>query len=232
MQRIALNNDWQFTEGALRNPLMMNMLGGWQKCTLPHDYQIVKSRDPNSYTEDNEGWTQGAAVFYKKEFVMEPKTAGKRCWLEFEGIAGVCEIWVNGKYLAKHMNPYTGVLKEVTELVHPGENMIQVHVDSRMKPNSRWYVGTGLYRRVWMHLGERAAVLPETLHVTTKSLRGRDAVLYISATITTPADTVTFLLKDSTGKILAQAAAAVDGEFAAAELDTSGIKGNAPYAFC
>lgn len=163
MKKYSLNHDWQFTEGELRNPLMMNLLGGWRKCSLPHDCQILKPRDPRSAAADNEGWTQGAAVFYKKEFVVEPETAGKRCWLEFEGIAGVCEVWVNGIYLAKHRNPYTGLIAEVTKLVHPGENVVQVHVDSRMKPNSRWYVGTGLYRRVWLHLAElrRVRILQE-----------------------------------------------------------------------
>ena len=29
MKKYALNHGWQFTEGELRNPLMMNLLGGW-----------------------------------------------------------------------------------------------------------------------------------------------------------------------------------------------------------
>lgn len=120
MEKYPLNTGWQYTEGELRNPLMMNLLDGWRGCRLPHDFQISKPRDPNSPTKENEGWTQGAAVFYKKDFVMEPETAGKRCWLEFEGIAGCCEIWVNGKFLAKHMNPYTGLVVEATGAGTPG----------------------------------------------------------------------------------------------------------------
>ena len=223
MRKYSLNNDWQVTEGNLQNPLMMNMLSGWKKCSLPHDYQITKERDPNSLTEDNEGWTQGAAVFYKKEFVMTAETENKRCWLEFEGIAGVCEIWVNGKYAAKHMNPYTGVLVEVTELVHVGENTIQVHVDSRMKPNSRWYVGTGLYRRVWMHLAEQVTVVPETLHVTTKALDGTRATLGISAKISGKADSVKFIVKDKNDKMVAEAVAAPQEDCAATELTVEDI---------
>lgn len=210
MKKYSLNHSWQYTEGELRNPLMMNLLGGWRRCDLPHDYQIGNARDPRSLTADNEGWTQGAAVFYKKEFVMEPETAGKRCWLEFEGIAGVCEIWVNGQFLAKHMNPYTGIVAEATKLVHPGENVIQVHVDSRMKPNSRWYVGTGLYRRVWLHLSEQTAVLPETLHAAAKALEGSRAVLDVSARLTAPADAVAFSVKDKSGAVLAEAIGRLD----------------------
>lgn len=223
MKKYSLNNDWQVTEGNLTNPLMMNMLSGWQKCRLPHDYQITKPRDPGSLTEDNEGWTQGAAVFYKKDFVLTEETAGKRFWLEFEGIAGVCEIWVNGKYAAKHMNPYTGVVVEVTELVHVGENTIQVHADSRMKPNSRWYVGTGLYRRVWMHVAEPVTIVPETLHVTTKTLSGRNAELTITAQISGEADSVSFAVLDKAGAVIAETSAVLENGLASAELAVNGI---------
>ena len=223
MRKFSLNNNWQFTEGELRNPLMMNLLGGWQACHLPHDCQILKERDPSAATAENEGWTQGTAAFYKKEFVMEPETAGKRCWMEFEGIAGVCEIWVNGQYLTKHMNPYTGVIAEATRLVHPGENVIQVHVDSRMKPNSRWYVGTGLYRRVWLHLGEQVCVPPEGLQVTTKLLDGDRAVLGVTARLTAPADTAVFSVKDKNGAPLAEVTGRLDGMTAYAELTVEGI---------
>lgn len=154
---------------------------------------------------------------------MEPETAGKRCWLEFEGIGGVCEIWINGKYLAKHMNPYTGVIAEATELVHPGENVIQVHVDSRMKPNSRWYVGTGLYRRVWLHLAEQTAVMPEGLQVTTKSLDGDRAVLAVAARLTGRADAVTFTLKSPDGSVAAEVPGHLDGETAWTDMTAGGI---------
>ena len=223
MKKYSLNHDWQFTEGELRNPLMMNLLGGWQQCDLPHDCQILKPRAPASPTGENEGWTQGAAVFYKKEFVLEPECAGKRCWLEFEGIAGVCEIWVNGTYLAKHRNPYTGVIAEVTQLIHPGENVIQVHVDSRMKPNSRWYVGTGLYRRVWLHLAEPVCVPPEGLQVTTKSLEGDRAVLNITARLAGKADAVTFTLRSPDGAAAAEIPGILDGETARGEIAVSNI---------
>ena len=85
------------------------------------------------------------------------------------------------------MNPYTGLIVEATELVRPGGNLIQVHVDSRMKPNSRWYVGTGLYRRVWLHLAEPVSAAPEGLRVTTKAVEGEEAVIELSAALTGPA---------------------------------------------
>lgn len=205
MERYSLNTGWQYAEGTLRNPLMMNLLSGWKNCDLPHDVQILKERDPAAPSEDNEGWTQGAAVFYKKEFVLEPETTGDRFWLEFEGIAGICEIWVNGVFLAKHRNPYTGVLREVTALVHPGENTIQVHLDSRMKPSSRWYVGTGLYRSVWLHRAGPVSVLPGALRVITTALEGNRAQIEVRAQLSGAAEKAVFAVRDRAGRQLAQA---------------------------
>ena len=204
MEKVSLNRGWQVTEGNLQNPLMVSMLSRWHDCSLPHDYQIAKERPPASPTGENEGWTQGAAIFYRKSFELGPEDAGKRCWLEFEGIAGVCQIWINGIFAAKHLNPYTGILFEATKYVHPGNNTIQIHVDSCMKPNSRWYVGTGLYRSVWMHRSETVTVIPETLHITTKALKGTSALLGVDARISGEAERVTVTLKDSSGTVLAE----------------------------
>lgn len=226
MQKYSLNKNWEVAEGTLRNPLMMGMLQGWQKCHLPHDYSMAIARDPKAPTEDNEGWTQGAAVFYKKEFVIDEAATGKQFWLELEGISGVCEIWVNRQYVAKHMNPYTGVLVEVTDKIVPGENLIQVHLDSRMKPCSRWYVGTGLYRGAWLHVAEPTAVAPEGLQVTTGALDENKATLDISARLTGKADSVDFCLKNKVGQVLASVPATLggaDGREAAAKLEVSGI---------
>lgn len=223
MQKYLMNHNWEVVEGTLGNPLMMNMLQGWEKCTLPHDYSMIKERDPRSPTQENEGWTQGAALFYKKEFVIESQAIGKRFWLEFEGISGVCQIWVNKKFVAKHMNTYTGVLVEVTDQIISGDNLIEVHVDSRMKPCSRWYIGSGLYRSVWLHVAENTAVLPETLHVFTEQIQEGRATLKVSAQLTQLADSVYFQLKDRTGEILAISEAAMDATTATAALSVSGI---------
>ena len=150
MKKITLNRNWEYVEAALQNPLLVNLLQGWKKTDLPHDYSIEKGRDVNSPAGLDEGFFQGAGLYYKKSFVLEQAAIGKRVWLEFEGVAGFTEVWVNKQFVAKHMNPYTSFWMEITDKLRPGENEITLHTDSRMKPNSRWYVGAGLYRDVWL----------------------------------------------------------------------------------
>lgn len=87
------------------------------------------------------------------------------------------EVWVNGQFAAKHVNPYTSFTVEITKQVKEGENVISLHTDSRMKPNSRWYVGAGLYRPVWLHIAEQVSVKPHGVRITTKELNENKAVL-------------------------------------------------------
>lgn len=206
MQRYDLNKNWEYLESGLQNPLMVGMLQGWKKTDLPHDYATEKPRSPEAVTGQDEGFMACAGLYYRKSFVVEPEAVGKRFWLEFEGVAGITQVWVNKKPAAKHTNPYTGFWFEVTDLLHEGENEISLYTDNRAKPNSRWYVGCGVYRHVWLYLAEQAGVLPHGLRVTTSRLDGSMATLDIQAQFSAPADEVLYELADAGGKVLVGAA--------------------------
>lgn len=179
MKRVSLNSNWEYVEAALQNPLLVNLLQGWKKTDLPHDYSVEKGRDVNSPAGLDEGFFQGAGLYYKKSFILSEKAEGKKLYVEFEGVSGFTEVWINKKFAAKHSNPYTSFTIDATDLLHVGENEIMLHTDSRMKPNSRWYVGAGLYRSVWLHVGEKGGIRPHGLKCDTVSLDEREAVLHL-----------------------------------------------------
>lgn len=185
MDHYLLDKNWEYVESGLKNPLLVNMLNGWKKTDLPHDYAMEKERSPEAPGGLDEGFTKGAGLYYKKSFLLSREACNKRVWLEFEGVSGMTQVWVNQKFAAKHVNPYTSFCVEITEQLKEGENTISLHTDSRMKPCSRWYVGAGLYRPVWLHIAEGTAVSPHGLRVTTKELQGRTALLKVEAEITT-----------------------------------------------
>lgn len=203
MEKYLLNQNWEYVESGLQNPLLVGMLQGWKKTNLPHDYAIEKGRNRDSAAGLDEGFFEGAGLYYRKTFAVQEAAEDKRIWLEFEGVFGITEVWVNKKFAAKHTNPYTGFTIEITQLVHPGENEITLHCDSRMKPNSRWYVGTGLCRDVWLHIGEKVSVKPHGLRCVTKRLENNNAVLSVTADLTAPADEVLYELADGDGNVIA-----------------------------
>lgn len=146
-----------------------------------------------------------AGLYYRKSFTVEPEIIGQRFWLEFEGIAGITEVWLNKKPIAKHNNPYTGFWVEVTNLLQAGDNEITVYTDNRTKPNSRWYVGCGIYRSVWLHMAGAVSAAPHGIRATTAALDGSSAVVEVSTALTGTADSVTYELADAEGQVLATA---------------------------
>lgn len=206
MQHYKINQNWEYVESGLQNPLLVNMLTGWKQTDLPHDYAMEKPRNSNVPNGTDEGYTQSAGLYYKKSFSVDEEIIGKRFFLEFEGVSGATEVWVNNTFVCKHMNPYSSFGAEVSHLIKAGENTITVHTDNRKKPDSRWYVGCGIYRSVWMHVAEQTCILPGTLHVHTKGITGNMATLEISAGISGAYDKILYELLDKAGKVIATSA--------------------------
>lgn len=204
MEKYNLDSSWEFVEAGIQNPMMVNMLTGWQKTNLPHDYGMEKPRRKDVPNGQDEGFTDSAGLYYKKVFVVDESATDKQFWLEFEGVAGVTEVRINNAFAVKHMNPYTSFWVDVSSLVRPGENTILVHTDNRMKPNSRWYVGTGIYRHVWMYVGEKSAVKPHSIQITTNSLDADSATIDVQADILGAKSAyLTYTVVDAVGAVLA-----------------------------
>lgn len=52
-------------------------------------------------------------------------------------------------------------------LVYGQENEVGVFANNTAQPNSRWYTGTGIYRRVWLRAGGSIHIQPWDVFVTT-----------------------------------------------------------------
>lgn len=142
----------------------------WEKVDLPHDWTLMlqKDRDANPFAGayPNTHYHRFAAErhsnvktvypigWYRKQFAFQPEWAGKRIFIEFEGIFRDAMVWCNGVYLDRHMSGYTGFALELTDHLVPGEdNAIAVRVDSE-HPEGWWYEGAGIYRNVHLLIGE------------------------------------------------------------------------------
>lgn len=56
---------------------------------------------------------------------------------------------MNGEFEGERKYGYSTFEFDITDHLRDGENLIAVRVDYRA-PNSRWYSGSGIYRRVWL----------------------------------------------------------------------------------
>lgn len=142
----------------------------WSRVTLPHDWAVALPKNLEADTITGSRATSHYSRFhtekhndleevynigwYRKSFPFDPAWAGKRVFIEFEGIFRDATVWVNGVYLDRHFSGYTSFILELTDHLHPGEsNSIAVRVDSEHY-EGWFYEGAGIYRNVNILVGE------------------------------------------------------------------------------
>lgn len=89
---------------------------------------------------------------------------------QFEGVYKNSTVYINGKKAGGAAYGYIPFFVETDGLLRYGEeNIIRVEADNKDQPNSRWYTGGGIYRPVWLWIGERAHIAPKGVKITTLS---------------------------------------------------------------
>jgi len=179
MKKINIDRSWEYLESPLNYIDSVMREKNWTLVDLPHDIAIEKERRKENPSGPDEGFTPGCSLFYKKELDLGEEYKDKNLILEFEGIMGISEIFINGFLVKKHFYGYTSFLVDITKYIKIGEkNTLIVHVENTHKPSSRWYAGTGIYRHVWLHVGDKVYIKPWEFHVTYDILNNEKAIIY------------------------------------------------------
>lgn len=125
----------------------------WEDVTLPHDWAI----NGPFYEGDDVpiGGGMGrlpshGTAWYRRQIDIPRSDDGKSIFLDIEGAMSYAMVWCNGQLVGGWPFGYASWRLNLTPYVHPGEvNQLAIRVDN--PPNSsRWYVGGGLYRDVWL----------------------------------------------------------------------------------
>ena len=150
------NFDWQFhlgdTTGAEKPGFDDS---SWRTLDLPHDWSVEEgfSADKASCT----GYLPGGIGWYRKRFEVPASDSTKQLFVHFGGIYNNSEVYINGHLLGKRPNGYVELRYNLTPYLQFGaENVIAVKADHTLDADSRWYTGSGIYRKV--SLIKKAAV--------------------------------------------------------------------------
>ena len=162
MQRLDFNSGWTC------RPLSRE--GEAVPVTLPHDAMRTEARVPTSLGEGNIGYFEGGDYEYRKSFALSEALKGRQLTLEFEGVYHNAEVWLNGEKIAFRPYGYTNFYVDLSPRLREGENELLVVARNADQPNSRWYSGTGIYRPVWLWVGEERHIRPNGLRITTLSV--------------------------------------------------------------
>jgi len=170
MKTVYLQN-WKFTlENRSENPKHDPWAPGfddncWDEVIVPHDWAVTFpfSEKWSSGT----GYLRGGTGWYRSVFRMPEHWDGKQAFLCFDGVYKDSHVWCNGYFLGKHPNGYTGFRYDISHCLRKGDNIIAVKVSHEDFSDSRWYTGSGIYRKVFIRFYESVYIDDYTITVRT-----------------------------------------------------------------
>jgi beta-galactosidase len=112
-EKLNFNQGWKFIRknipAAVEPSYPVKDLERWESVDLPHTVRV------EPYTSSSKNY-QGPAT-YVKRFPAPEDWKGKRISLEFEGVMGVTDVWVNGMHLAAKQAAATGKNTKLTAAI-------------------------------------------------------------------------------------------------------------------
>ncbi len=159
------------------------------------------------------GWTVGGTGWYRKTFAKPRLSQGGTAQIIFDGVYMNADVWLNGVHLGNHPYGYTEFAFDLTPHLRDGENTIAVRVNNAGR-NSRWYSGSGIFRKVWLSLSGPLRIPVHGVYVTTlevsaeAALVNLDVMLHNGGAQAAPA-TLRARLVDAAGRVAATAQTAV-----------------------
>lgn len=141
-----LNIDWRFKKASVPFPLAEAEKGevkdgksfydidyddsAWETVSVPHAVNASDSFDSLIADAGEAGLYRGF-MFYRKEFVLPEKDAGKKAIIEFEAVRQSVYLYVNGAFVGYYEAGTAPIGFDITENVLPGErNVIAVATDN------------------------------------------------------------------------------------------------------
>ena len=135
---------------------------GWKDVQLPHDWVVdlpFAAEASHSHGYKTVGWKYPATSvgWYRKHFTVPADALGQPVSLRFDGIFRDSDIWVNGFWLGGEQSGYTSATYNIAEyLNYGGDNIVAVRADATFE-EGWFYEGAGIYRHVWLTIGEAPA---------------------------------------------------------------------------
>ncbi|MBV7529857.1 sugar-binding domain-containing protein [Chitinophaga sp. sic0106] len=120
------NSDWKVFIGDTTAAAADFNDATWKKVTLPYAWN-----EKEAFRKDIKDLSTSIA-WYRKTFTLPASAAGRKVFLEFEGIRQAGDFYVNGQHVGLHENGVTAFGFDITSLVKPGvENTIAARIDNK-----------------------------------------------------------------------------------------------------
>lgn len=179
---VSFDADWRFLKGdaiGAEKPEFDDST--WRRVDVPHDWSIEGPFDEKNLTGGAGGYLPYGIVWYRKKFYV--KEMSKRYFVEFDGVMGNSEVWINGVSLGRRVSGYVSFVHDLFPNLKLGENVIAVKASTLLQPASRWYTGGGIYRHVRMTTADWVHFTPWSVFVTTPKIDTKNAAVNVDTEI-------------------------------------------------
>ena len=160
MKKVSLNQEWLFYKEGNKP----------ETVTLPHDAMLAEGRNPANPSGAACAFFGGGIYHYVKKLAVPETWSDKVAALWFEGIYQNAVVKLNGEEIARCDYGYNGFSAPLDGWRVGEVNEIEVIADNSKMPNSRWYTGSGIYRPVWLLLGDKTHICHNGVKITTVSI--------------------------------------------------------------
>ncbi|HEY8561970.1 MAG TPA: glycoside hydrolase family 2 TIM barrel-domain containing protein [Pyrinomonadaceae bacterium] len=173
---------WCFFKGSAENAEKTQFDDSvWRKLDVPHDWSIEGPFDEKNPTRGQGGFLPSGVSWYRKAFKVSEKDKARRVFIEFDGVMGISDVFVNGVHLGQRPSGYISFSYDLTpHLNFGGENVIAVRADTSLQPASRWYTGAGIYRHVRLVLKDAVHIPQYGTFATTPQIDEKQATVSVS----------------------------------------------------
>jgi beta-galactosidase len=186
--QISMDQDWLFTT---ENPSGAEAPefndATWRKLDVPHDWSFEGPFDEKNPAGGAGGFLPTGIGWYRKHFTLPVRYAGKRVFIEFDGIMANSDVWINGVHLGNRPYGYVSFLYELTDQVSFGNyktNVLAVRADNSAQPASRWYAGAGIYRHVRLTMTDPFHITHWATFVSTPQVSSNKALIHVQSAVT------------------------------------------------
>lgn len=161
---VFLKKDWEFHLGDVQNGQAMNFeTDFWENVSIPHDWSIEgpfkERRDENwgmmQSLDHRIGNLPQGIGWYRTSLFIPKEYSNKIIYIQFEGVYRNSDVWINEKHLGNRPYGYSTFYYDLTPHLKFGEfNILAVRVNN-VGVSSRWYAGSGIYRKVSLILMDK-----------------------------------------------------------------------------
>src|SRR3984893_18606311 len=134
---LPLSTGWRFKQASGLGGVEATQFddSAWDQVTVPHTWNRIGNegtvRSPQSNNIQGTGW-------YRLRFKAPAAAKRSRYFLQFDAVATIADVWLNGHYLGKHEGAFARFRFDATEAINPtGDNLLAVRADnSRPQPGA------------------------------------------------------------------------------------------------